>query len=105
MIRAVFHRARNGFLQAEISGHAGFAGYGEDIVCASVTSAVQMAANGITEVLRAPARVEVGENRITIALEQNSGQEAARFLEALHLHLELLSQQYENTIHLTDREV
>lgn len=105
MLRVVFHKSRDGFSSVRISGHAGFAAYGSDIVCASVTSAVQMTANGITEVLHAPAQVEVEDNLIAILLGPDSGQCAWDFLAALHLHLEILSQQYTNNIKLTILEV
>ena len=104
MIRAVFRRSRDGLCGVEVSGHAGYADAGQDIVCASVTSAVQLTLNGITEVLRAPAEVAVQQNRITLRLsEQNPA--AARFLEALYLHLELLAQEYTDNLQLTILEV
>ena len=53
-----------------LTGHAGYDDYGHDIVCASVTSAVQMAANGITEVLKLGAQVDVGENEIKMTLDR-----------------------------------
>lgn len=77
-----------------ISGHAGYAQEGEDIVCASVTSAVQLCANGITEILKEPADVRVQEDTITITLPDNSSASAVAFLQALHLHLSLLQQDY-----------
>lgn len=93
MIEAVFKQDGKGITAVSISGHAGFAEYGSDIVCASVTSAVQMTANGITEILKVPALVTVEENSIVIELEQTTV--AARdMLAALKLHLELLSQDY-----------
>lgn len=102
MIRAIFRETREGPFAVEISGHAGFADYGQDIVCASVTSALQLAANGITEVLRAPARVDAAENRITVELD---GPEGRCFLEALRLHLEILAEQFENHLTVTVLEV
>lgn len=104
MIRAVFHRAGNGFCSVTVSGHAGFARHGSDIVCAGVTSAVQMAANGITEVLRAPAQVDVREDSITIALT-GTHPAAADMLAALHLQLALLAEQYTKHVTTTILEV
>ncbi len=85
----------------EVSGHAGFGPEGTDIVCASVTSAVQLTANAITEVLHAPASVEEGDNRISITLHSNHGQD---YLRALRLHLELLCESYPRYITVTVME-
>ncbi len=62
MICARFFR-KNGSLSsvAAISGHAGFADAGEDIVCASVSSAVQLVANGITECAKQQAGNQAGK--------------------------------------------
>lgn len=104
MIQAVFRRSRDGFCGVEISGHAEFAESGQDIVCASVTSALQLTVNGITEVLLVPAQVVVEENRITLKLEEFHTV-ASQFLAALHLHLELLAQEYTENLQLTILEV
>ena len=51
MIRVEFTKSGELLTCFSVSGHAGYDDYGHDIVCASVTSAVQLTANGITEVL------------------------------------------------------
>ena len=90
---------------ASISGHAGFADYGHDVVCAAVTSAVQLTANGITEVLKAPCQVSVLQDKIVLTLPGNSTREAQAFLEALRLHLTVLSEDYPGTIEVFVSEV
>lgn len=77
-----------------VSGHAGYAQAGEDIVCASVTSGVQLCANGITEILKEPADVLVEENVITISLPEEASRASVAFLQALQLHFSLLQQDY-----------
>ena len=49
MITAQFQKSGQKFKAFSIEGHAGYADAGRDIVCASVTSAVQLTANAITE--------------------------------------------------------
>lgn len=90
---------------ATISGHAGFAQYGQDVVCAAVTSAVQLTANGITEVLKAPCQVSVLQDKIVLTLPGGSSQGAQAFLEALRLHLTILSEDYPGTIEVFVSEV
>ncbi len=103
MITARFALCGGSPAAVEVTGHAGFGPNGADIVCASVTSAVQLTANAVTEILRAPASVEVGENRIRIALHGCSGP-ACDFLRALRLHLELLGDDYPDHITVTVTE-
>lgn len=110
MIEAAFHRKAGVLCGFSIQGHAGYAAYGQDIVCASVSSAAQLTANGITEILGLPAKVEVEErtNRLTLALPPNSGSlraEGEHMLAALLLHLQLLEEDYAEKIHVTILEV
>ena len=70
-----------------ISGHAGYADYGKDIACASVTSAVELTANGITEILGLPAELNLQENEIRLSLTKESDMIAAQpFLDAILLN-------------------
>ncbi len=62
---------RNGRISGfSVSGHSGYAEAGGDIVCAAVTTAVQMAECIINDVLgnHASARVKPEEPRITLTL-------------------------------------
>ena len=106
MIFAVFSRKGNRITEVSVSGHAGYAPKGEDIVCASVTSALHTVNNGITEVLKVPAQVQVEENKITCTLPEDSDSQAAQaFLNALFLQLNLLAEDYPKTITLKNLEV
>ena len=55
-----------------VSGHAGYADAGEDIVCAAVSSAVQLTANGITEILGLSASVEAEGDTVSLRLQSES---------------------------------
>ena len=88
-----------------ISGHAEYDDYGHDIVCASVTSAVQMTANGLTEVLKLQPEVTVEENLIQVVLSAQEAQKGQPLLKALLLHLNLLAEDYEGTIQVKLSEV
>lgn len=106
MIFAAFSRKGNRITQVSVSGHAGYAPHGEDIVCASVTSALQTVINGITEVLNLPANVQVEENKITCTLPDSPEDQAAQaLLQALYLQLTLLGEDYPKTITLKNLEV
>ena len=113
MINAVFKESQSapkrmtGF---EISGHAGYADKGRDIVCAAVTSAVQLSANAITEIAAVDADVRAEGNLVALTLPDKTGGEGAEYaaqviLKALLLHLETLAEQYRGTIRITVMEV
>ena len=103
MIRVEFTKSGELLTSFSVSGHAGYDDYGHDIVCASVTSAVQLTANGITEVLKLP--VDVEENLIRVTLPSRQREKGQPFLQALLLHLRLLAQDYEGTIQVNLSEV
>ncbi|MCI8600226.1 MAG: ribosomal-processing cysteine protease Prp [Oscillospiraceae bacterium] len=105
MIRAAFLLKGGKPYGFSVSGHAGYASEGRDIVCAAVSSAVQLTANGITEILAQKAGVQADGNAVTLTLGAcpNSGAEA--FIQALKLHLELLREEYPQNIQITCSEV
>ena len=103
MIKAKFFQKNGKLTGFEVSGHAGFDLYGKDIVCASVSSAVQLTANGITEILGEKAEISVGDNKVSLSLVDSGKSED--FLKALRLHLELLADDYPGTIHISCMEV
>lgn len=105
MIRANFTRTEGKLTAFSLSGHAGYDEFGRDIACASVTSAVQLTANAITEVLKVHADVQVLDNQINMKLPKNCQQEAFPFMEALLLHLEILAEDFEGTIKVKVSEV
>ena len=105
MIKADFKSDEGRFFAVEVSGHAGYAAHGQDIVCASVTSAVMLTANGITEVLKIPAKVTLSESEIALALPYPLNSAAAAFFQALYLHLSLLQQQYPDHMKIIVLEV
>jgi len=105
MISARFFQKNGRITGVTVSGHAGFADYGHDIVCASVTSAVQLTANAITDILLAPCDVRVQENSISIFPKADFGLEVLHLLQALELHLSALAEDYPNTISILVSEV
>lgn len=105
MITAEFYLRGEQYVGFSVRGHAGYAAYGRDIVCASVSSAVELTANAVTEILKLPASVGVFENEVKLLLPEGDFREGEAFLKALRLHLELLTQDFPETLHITDMEV
>ena len=94
MTKATFYFDRDvpyGFL---ISGHSGFAEEGEDIVCASVSSAAYMVANTILEVMKVNAKAEVSDAKMKLTVNKEQRHITKDILLGLKLHLEALAEQY-----------
>ncbi|MDD6270336.1 MAG: ribosomal-processing cysteine protease Prp [Oscillospiraceae bacterium] len=105
MIRILFFQQNNRLCGCRLSGHAGYADRGEDIVCASVSSAVQLTANMLTEIFHTDADVCADANSVSIKLPDNCSDEGVKILEGLKLHAELLKEDYPKFIQITHTEV
>ena len=105
MIRAEFFYKKGEPVKFVVSGHAGYDESGKDIVCASVSSAVQMAINGITEIVKISCKVNVGEDSIECILPPDPRPAAWHFVSALRLQLKNLSEDFPGTINLIITEV
>ncbi len=103
MIRAEFLESNGLKIGFKLSGHAGYADSGSDIVCAAVSSAVQLTANTLDLLGHSPD-VKVRDNVIecTIASKEALG---AALIESLRLHLQAISEDYPKTIKITISEV
>lgn len=104
MIKAEFVSCNGALTGFSVSGHAMFAEFGSDIVCASVSSALQLTANGITEIANKPADIKVEENLISLKVLQQ-GEVVEAFLKAFKLQLEILLEDYPNKIEIITTEV
>lgn len=84
-----------------LSGHAAAGPYGEDIVCAAVSSAAYMTANTVTDILHIPARVVATEGHMELSAECDPA-ECQAILSGFRLHLQALQAQYPQHICVTD---
>ena len=99
MLKCVFRLGEfenvKSFSGFEISGHAGYGTAGNDIVCAAVSSCTMLVCNCITENFGAKAKVDVGENRIVLRIEEPN-EAAVKLLSAFYEHLETISEDHKN---------
>ncbi|MDO4943628.1 MAG: ribosomal-processing cysteine protease Prp [Ruminococcus sp.] len=99
MIIADFFRGPDNLLKGfRITGHAGMADHGHDVCCASVSSAVMMTANTVTEAFKIKAAVSVEENEIMLKLPSDENGEGDRVLLGLLTHLYFLSDEFSGRI-------
>ena len=62
MIYVTVIKNKQNIVTLEATGHSGYAESGLDIVCSSVSTLLTNLANGITEIIKAQAKVVVDEN-------------------------------------------
>jgi hypothetical protein len=99
MIAAEFYRTSdNKLVGFSISGHAEYAEYGQDIACASVSSAVMLAINTMTDVFHINAKTQVLENDILLKLKDDPNGIGDKLLLGLVAHLYLLCEEFPGAI-------
>ncbi len=103
MIRAEFYETKGKLIGFRISGHAGFALNGRDVVCAAVSSAVQLTVNLLDNFECSPD-VKVGDNVIRCTIG-NDAAESSKILEELKRHIEAVIEEFPKTIKITISEV
>ncbi len=106
MIRAELFRSREGLLKGfHITGHSGMAEYGEDVICAFVSSAAYMAANTITDVICADAQAQADDGDMLLTVSEKNISECQVILEGLRLHLKETEKQYPDNLKVILTEV
>ncbi len=103
MIRAEFFQSGSVHTGFRISGHAGYAGAGKDIVCAAVSSAVQLTVNAADAF--GCKFSAVAENDTVKCVISSPDENSSRLLEVLRHHLEAVSDEFPKTIKIITTEV
>ena len=104
MIKAQFLATKGKLKGFAIKGHAGHALFGEDIVCAAVSSAAYMTANTVTEIIGATADITVDDGYMRVMLTDKIP-DCQDTLSGFRLHLEAMQEQYPKRVHLMNTEV
>ena len=104
MIKVEFEK-RHGFITGfEAKGHSMTAPKGEDILCAFVSSACLMAANTVTEVVKAKASAKAEDGYLKLSIKDDA-RPAQDILNGLLLHLTELQKDYPANINVIITEV
>ncbi len=99
MIRVRFQTADGLLSGFHLSGHAGAGDYGQDIVCAAVSSAAYMTANTVTEIVGATAAITVHDGLMELTVTSRL-EECQNILSGFQLHIQALSEEYPKRIQL-----
>ena len=95
MIRVILYRHDKQYTGFCVSGHAGFAEAGHDIVCAAVSSAVEYS-SVLLEKSDSTYQPKVDENRIEILASNQL------VLESFYILMKAYSRQYPGYIRVTE---
>ena len=98
MTKITFHRTRAGEYQGFIcEGHAGYAGYGEDIVCAAISVLIINTINSLDEITGEKMDVTTDEDSGTIRCfftDQPLKETSGVLMDSLVLGLTHIEEQY-----------
>ncbi len=110
MINATIYQKENKICAFEISGHAGYAPAGEDIVCAAVTVLSFNTVNAIEAFTDVPFQAKADEKKggylkVTFPLEGMEDKQVQLLLETLKLGLSGIETEYNEYMILNIEEV
>lgn len=108
MITVSITRNRRGYMSAlEVSGHAGWGMYGEDIVCAGVSALVQGAVLGLEDYLGIRPGVTMGPGYLRCLLKDADAArvETRAIMETMLLGLGEISRQYPEEVRIQKNQV
>ena len=91
----------NKITQFTVDGHSGFAESGEDIVCASVSSAVWLTINGIEKQNLAKLSYEERDGFVNCTISEKKGSGADILLDSMVMFITELSGQYKEFLKFT----
>ena len=109
MIKIEIQRQNNRITYFEIKGHADFSGFGEDVICAAVSSVGQMTVNGLIETLKLKKKMKFIEEDGYIECDlKNSGltdeelEKSDILVESMYSYLKDVAKSYNNFVKLKE---
>ena len=110
MTRVEFYKSATGrgWQGFQAVGHADFADYGEDIVCAAVSVLTQTAVLGLKEVIGVDCLVDMDEQRGSLLcllpdeLQEQDWNQAQLILKVLHIGLLATEKDYGNYVRVKE---
>ena len=89
----------------EAEGHAGFAGFGKDIVCAAVSVLTTTFINSVDELTNSEISVEADEKTgyMDVRVADYDNEDVQLLFRSLHLGLKEIEMQYSKYVKLTNR--
>lgn len=104
MTSVKFYLSHDRIVAVDLLGHAGYAEEGEDIVCAAISSSVQLIHALLFDVLGIAVDTVVDDEcaHIRLTLPDDRIEEGQAALKALYLHMTELEEGYSEFINVTE---
>ena len=110
MIKIETQRQNGRITYFEIKGHADFSGYGEDVICAAVSSVGQMTINGLIETLKLQKKLKYVEKDGLISCDLKDSEltdeeleKANILIESMYSYLKAVARSYSDFVKLGDK--
>ncbi len=110
MIKIEIQRQNNRITYFEIKGHADFSGFGEDVICAAVSSVGQMTIYWLIESLKLKEKLEYVEKDglITCDLKESELtdeelEKADILIESMYSYLKAVARSYSEFVRLEEK--
>lgn len=110
MIKIETQRQNGRVTYFEIKGHADFSGYGEDVICAAVSSVGQMTINGLIETLKLQKKLKYVEKDGLISCDLKDSEltdeeleKANILIESMYSYLKAVARSYSDFVKLGDK--
>ena len=105
----IFRDKSANIVKGILEGHTDYEDIGKDIVCASVSSVLFMALNGIENVLNVKFGYDTDDGYVEFILpdisDDNKRKEINILLDSMYLFLSDLEKQYPDNVKITELEV
>lgn len=105
MVKVRVKRNHSMVEEIQISGHAGYANAGEDLVCAGVSSIAVGMMNALDKLVNNTCLFEMESAYIKVFVVKQESEETQLLLEAFLIQLQTLQESYKEYINIFDQEV
>ncbi|MCR5737087.1 MAG: ribosomal-processing cysteine protease Prp [Eubacterium sp.] len=111
MTNITIYRTEDTYLGVEVSGHAGYAEEGEDIVCAGISFFTINLINSLEQIAEDSFSVNIDDNtgymKVTMSYEDDEEQsyESQILFDSFLLGVEMLEREYNEFVKLEIKEV
>lgn len=104
MITVTLFRRCGAVAGFRVSGHAGYAQEGEDIVCSAVSSAVQLTVNNLQSFVPCTVNCREADATVELVVSDPADEQVAVLLAAFAEHMQNLSEQFNGFVNLNVTE-
>ena len=105
MIKATFFSYNDNYYSFIIEGHANHGFSGNDIICAAVSSAVDMTINAIKNIIKEDCFLNINPSKaeVYLKMKNKTSEKASLFIQSLYDHLLNISEAYPDNVKVKNK--